>query len=168
MPAFVFPGPARVLAWAMTTPAIERATAHEVDELVPLFNAYLDFYRCPAEPARVRAFLAERLAQRQSVVFLARLDGRSVGFVQLYPGFSSLALAPAWTLNDLFVEPAARGQGIAEALMTAARDLARDTGAAELVLQTARDNATAQRLYARLGYRRDDDFLTYALDPRRD
>ncbi len=52
--------------------------------------------------------------------------------------------------------------------MTAARQLARETGAAELFLQTARGNAGAQRLYEGLGWRRDDEFLVYTLDPRRD
>ena len=36
-------------------------------------------------------------------------------------------------------------------------------GAAEIFLQTARDNVTAQRLYERLGYQRDDEFLVYTL-----
>jgi ribosomal protein S18 acetylase RimI-like enzyme len=47
--------------------------------------------------------------------------------------------------------------------MEAARQLAVDTGACELFLQTARDNTTAQRLYERLGYVRDDDFYVYSL-----
>lgn len=150
---------------ALQTP---RATADDLAELVPLFAGYLRFYGKPAEEARIAAFLGERLARAESVVFLARVDGRAVGFVQLYPAFASLSLAPSWILNDLFVLPDARGHGAGRALMAAARQLAVDTGAAELFLQTARDNATAQRLYQGLGWARDDEFLVYTLDPRRD
>ena len=72
-------------------------------------------------------------------------------------------MAPNWILNDLFVEPPGRSKGVASALMAAARQLAVDTGAAEIFLQTARDNTTAQRLYVGLGYQRDDQFLVYTL-----
>ncbi len=146
---------------------IQRATSHELAELVPLFAGYLRFYQRPADEARIAAFLGERLRGAQSVVFLAYQAERAVGFVQLYPAFASLALAPSWILNDLFVAPQARGAGVGRALMEAARGLGSDTGAAELCLQTARDNLDAQRLYESLGYRHDDEFLTYSLDLRR-
>ena len=145
---------------------IQRATGHELRDLVPLFAAYLAFYGKPVDEARISAFLGERLKRNESVVFLAFRGEAAVGFVQLYPAFASLSLAPSWILNDLFVSPGARGAGIAEALLVAARDLARDTGAAELFLQTAHDNLPAQRLYERLGWRRDEQFRVYTLDPR--
>jgi GNAT superfamily N-acetyltransferase len=142
---------------------IQRATTHELADLVPLFAGYLRFYGKPADPARIASFLGERLRGGQSVVFLAYRGEQAVGFVQLYPVFSSLALAPAWLLNDLFVAPRARGAGAGRALMEAARGLAEDTGASEVQLQTARDNLDAQRLYQALGYQRDDVFLVYSL-----
>lgn len=144
--------------------SIARASAADLDVLVPLFRGYLDFYRRHPESGAVREFLDARLRNGESVVFLARVDAQAVGFVQLYPAFASLSLKPNWILNDLFVVPEARGHGAASALMEAARQLAVDTGACELFLQTARDNETAQRLYERLGYQRDNDFLVYTLD----
>ena len=145
------------------TIAISRATADDLDELVPLFLGYLDFYQRDAEPAAVREFLDARLRNNESVVFLAQLDGRAVGFTQLYPTFASLSLKASWLLNDLFVAPEARGHGAAEALMQAARGLAVNTNACEIFLQTARDNTTAQRLYDRQGYLRDNEFFVYSL-----
>lgn len=145
---------------------IDRATSADLDALVPLFAGYLRFYERPADEARIAAFLGERLGRGESVVFLARHGGRPVGFVQLYPAFASLSLARSWILNDLYVLPEARGHGAGRGLMQAARDLARETGAAELFLQTARGNTAAQRLYETLGWVRDDEFLVYTLDPR--
>lgn len=144
---------------------IRRATGDELAELLPLFAGYLRFYGKPVDEARIAAFLGERLRGNQSVVFMAWRGERAVGFVQLYPAFASLSLAPSWILNDLFVLPDARGLGAGRGLMAAAQQLAKETGAAELFLQTARDNTTAQRLYESLGWVRDDAFLVYTLDP---
>jgi GNAT superfamily N-acetyltransferase len=70
-----------------------------------------------------------------------------------------------WILNDLFVTPTARKQGVGEALLEHARRLALETGARGLMLETAVENVTAQRLYERLGWRREVDFYTYYLCP---
>ncbi|HET9040175.1 MAG TPA: GNAT family N-acetyltransferase, partial [Gemmatimonadales bacterium] len=135
------------------------------DAVAPLFDAYRQFYRQPSDPGLARRFLAERLEREESVVFVAERDGRAVGFVQLYPLFTSTADRPRrlWLLNDLFVAPEARGGGVGRALMDRARRLAEETGAAGLELATARTNTVAQRLYDSLGYRGDDQFLRYEL-----
>jgi GNAT superfamily N-acetyltransferase len=142
---------------------ISRADSSRLEETLRLFEGYLDFYQCEPAPERARVFISDRLSRQDSVIYLAESDGACVGFIQLYPAFASLAMAPNWILNDLYVEPAGRGKGVATALMEAARQLAVDTGAAELFLQTARDNTTAQSLYVGLGYQRDDEFLVYTL-----
>ena len=90
------------------TPTIRRATVADLDILVPLFDAYRQFYRQPSEPERARCFLLDRFAKNQSVIFLAFLDSTAVGFTQLYPSFYSGAMAPDFILNDLFVTPEAR------------------------------------------------------------
>jgi ribosomal protein S18 acetylase RimI-like enzyme len=52
---------------------------------------------------------------------------------------------------------------VAAALLTAAADHARALGAASQSLSTARDNASAQALYASLGWQRDQQFYDYNL-----
>jgi GNAT superfamily N-acetyltransferase len=156
-------------AEARVAEGVRRATLADVDLVVPLFDAYRQFYQQPSDPALARAFLRERLARDESVILLAEQDGRAVGFTQLYPAFSSTALRPRrlWILNDLFVAPEARRRGVAQALLGAARRLAEETGAVGLELVTGRTNLTAQRLYQSLGWRHDDGFLRYelSLDP---
>ena len=142
---------------------ILRASIGQLDEACRLFAGYLGFYGRQTEEASRRDFIAARLQNGDSVIFLAYQDGIAVGFMQLYPAFASLSLAPNWILNDLYVDPTARGNGVGRALMQTARTLAGENGAAEIFLQTARDNHAAQRLYEGLGYRRDDDFLVYTL-----
>lgn len=144
---------------------IRQALFADVDLVAPLFDAYRQFYRLAADPALARTFMAERLGRGDSVVFLATENGLVLGFVQLYPVFSSTAARPGrlWLLNDLYVTAAARGKGVGRALLEQAREHAIATHATGLFLQTARDNVTAQRLYESLGYRRDDHFLVYEL-----
>ncbi len=136
-----------------------------MDLVAPLFDAYRQFYEQPADPALARAFIGARLERGESIVFLAERDGRPVGFVQLYPLFSSTAARPRrlWLLNDLYVAPEARGGGVARALMLRARQLAEETDAVGLELATAHTNLPAQRLYESLGWRRDEKFPRYEL-----
>jgi ribosomal protein S18 acetylase RimI-like enzyme len=143
---------------------VARATPDDLDALAPLFDAYRQFYRQPPDPDGSREFLAERLARGESVVFLARQAGSVVGFVQLYPTYSSTTVRRLWVLNDLYVMPEARRRGVGARLLERAKELARDSGAAGVVLETAVDNP-AQKLYEALGWNRDREFLHYEWNP---
>jgi ribosomal protein S18 acetylase RimI-like enzyme len=128
----------------------------------PLFAAYLAFYGRPYDERAARDWLEARLARDESVVLVAEPEeGEPVGFVQLYPGFSSVGLRPAWVLNDLFVAEEGRGQGVAEQLLAEAEQVAREAGCAKLALETARDNQAAQRLYRRLGWVEQTSYLGF-------
>lgn len=143
---------------------ISRAGAADLADLTRLFDAYRMFYGQPSEPTQASSFVWNRLTQGDSVIFLARgEDGSVIGFTQLYPTFSSIACRRAFVLNDLYVDEAARGRGVARALLVAARAHAVGVGAAYISLETAVDNTRAQALYESFGFRRDTQFLTYAL-----
>ena len=94
-----------------------------------------------------------------SLQFIASLGGEIVGFVQLYPIFSSVGLKPAWLLNDLFVAEKARRQGIAEALLEQAKEFGMETGASWILLQTGADNYRAQSVYEKNGWIKVSDFF---------
>ena len=143
--------------------SIRHATVHDLDVIVPLFDAYRSFYGRPSDPGRARVFLAERFAHHESIVFLALDGSAAVGFTQLYPVFSSVSCTRKYLLNDLFVVPAARRGGAGRALLVAAADFARVQGAASLSLSTGVDNATAQGLYESLGWTRDESYYEYNL-----
>ncbi len=67
-------------------------------------------------------------------------------------------------MNDLFVTERARGTGVAEALIAACAERCREYGAVSLDWTTARDNHRAQRLYERVGAKRDERWVDYSLD----
>jgi len=134
--------------------SVRRATETDVPLLAPLFDLYRQFYDKPPDPAVAESFLRARLTRGESVIFLAEpSEGPgALGFVQLYPSFSSVAACPIWVLNDLFVSPDARGLGVGRALMEEARRHAIRTGAKRLTLETVAQNKRAWSLYESLGY----------------
>ena len=138
-----------------------RAQAKDADLIAPLFDAYRQFYQVASNLEASRQFIFERLTNDESVIFLAMEGERAIGFVQLYPLFASVALQSLWLLNDLFVDPLMRKQGVGERLMKHAEKFAYETGSRGLFLRTATDNYAAQQLYEKCGWMRDDKFYRY-------
>jgi len=144
---------------------VRRAGRADLAALVPLFDAYRQFYEQPSDEAASERFLSERLLRDESIVFLAEEGGVAVGFLQLYPLFSSISLGRVYLLNDLFVPPAARRKGVGALLLEAARAWGQEEGAHYLELSTAVDNP-AQQLYEARGWVQDREFLYYELPLR--
>ena len=142
---------------------INQATLFDLDSLVPLFDAYRQFYRQPSDLAGAKHFLLERFRQNQSVIFIAFRGTTPVGFTQLYPSFSSGAMGRIFILNDLFVIPELRQRGVGSALILAAAEYGRCAGALRLVLSTETTNTAAQALYEKLGWKRDTAFCVYTI-----
>jgi len=141
-----------------------RAALKDLDDVVPLFDGYRQFYGRRSDLAAARKFLAERIERDESVIYLAYTGPReAAGFTQLYPSFSSVSLKPLWILNDLFVRSDVRRGGAGRALLERARQHAVDTGAKGLVLSTQVMNKAAQTLYESCGWQRDDEFFQYHL-----
>ena len=109
--------------------------------------------------AGAEQFIRERIEQKESVILVALSEGEFIGFVQMYPIFSSVSMRRAWLLNDLFVGPAYRSRGVATMLLDASKQLARDAKAKWLLLQTGADNAPAQLLYEKNGWVREADIF---------
>lgn len=144
---------------------IKKAGISDLDLIVPLFDAYRQFYKQESDPQKVRAFLHTRIQKEESVILLACMEGQDIamGFTQLYPSFSSVSMKRLWILNDLFVDKKHRKKGVATALMNTARQLAEDTRAKGLMLETGKENTQAQALYEKLGYKKEEDYFVYNL-----
>jgi ribosomal protein S18 acetylase RimI-like enzyme len=144
------------------------ASFDHLPKLAPLFDAYRVFYGQASDVEAARAFLHERFTLGESIVFIAMLEAgsetRAVGFTQLYPMFSSVSLRRMWILNDLYVEADVRGQRVGERLIERAVQLAKESGAKGIQLETAHTNTSGQKLYERLGFQREDlEYRTYFL-----
>lgn len=140
-----------------------QAGSEHLEEVSKLFDQYRVFYKLSSDYEAARKFLKERFEKGDSTIFAARVDGGIVGFVQLYPSFSSLSMKRVWILNDLFVNEDYRGRGVAKSLIGVAENFARETDCAQIILETQISNVTAQSLYESRGYARDEAFYHYAL-----
>jgi ribosomal protein S18 acetylase RimI-like enzyme len=141
---------------------IRQATVNDLDHLSQLFGQYRVFYGQPFEPDECRKFLAERLIKEESVIFISLDNEAFTGFTQLYPSFSSVGMKKIWILNDLFVAAEHRQKGIAQDLINQVIKYSRLTGRRKVVLSTAHNNFSAQKLYEKLGFTRED-FYNYEI-----
>lgn len=115
---------------------------------LPLWQGYLDFYGATlsdAVTARCWARLMDPLIDMHAIG--AEADGRLIGICHYVFHPATWTVGPYCYLEDLYVDPAARGRGAGRALIEAvyrAAD-ARDAGRVYWLTQT--DNETARRLY---------------------
>lgn len=142
---------------------IKQASIRHIDDLAILFAQYRVFYQQSFDAESAKQFLLERITNRESVIFIAIDEGQFAGFTQLYPSYSSVSMKKIRILNDLFVSPAHRCKGIAQALINKVIDNCKKTGRKRVVLSTAYDNFNAQKLYEKLGFIRSN-FYDYELE----
>ncbi|MCY1542738.1 ribosomal-protein-alanine acetyltransferase [compost metagenome] len=126
---------------------------------------YREFYGELPFPESSRKFLEKRLSRQESVIYLALADDedRLLGFCQLYPSFSSLALKRVWILNDIYVAEDARRQLVADRLLQTAKKMARETNAVRMRVSTSVSNEVAHKVYESIGFREDTEFKNYIL-----
>ena len=113
------------------------------------------------------SFLGTQLDEPNIILLVAERDGEVVGYT--YSGvegtdYMSLR-GPAGVLYDIVVDPAHREQGVGRALLDATLAALEAKGAPRVVLSTAERNESAQRLFARAGFRRTMIEMTRELDP---
>ncbi|SQH76280.1 GCN5-related N-acetyltransferase [Shewanella benthica] len=106
---------------------IRIAINEDLQSLTPLFDEYRKSLGQDSRLADCKEFIESRLLENDSVIFIAFLMDTPVGFIQLYPSFSSLLLKPLWYFDDLFVAEPYRKRGIGTELVKKAKDLADET-----------------------------------------
>jgi len=139
---------------------IFQATMNELEEVAMLFDEYRQFYGIESDQSSTKAFLQLRMALKESIIFIAVENDKAVGFTQLYPTFSSIALQRAYILNDIYVKEDARGQGVGTALMQKVFQYCEQQSARYVTLQTATDNINARKLYENL-HMKQDQYCNY-------
>jgi len=130
-----------------------KAQNKDLDNLSALFDKYRVFYRKEADIDRAKDFLAERISSNDSEIFVAEnTESQLVGFVQLYPLFSSTRMEKLWLLNDLFVDPEFRSKGISIGLINKAKELVKTSDACGMFLETEKSNLIGNNLYPKTGF----------------
>lgn len=136
---------------------IIQASQNELEQAARLFDDYRVFYDQEPDIDSAMNFLHARLINNESVIFIALDDNNEgMGFVQLYPSFTSIGMKKMWILNDLYVDILHRKKHIGEHLIEKCKELVHETSAAGLVLETQNENHPAKKLYFKTGFLEDD------------
>jgi ribosomal protein S18 acetylase RimI-like enzyme len=114
-------------------------------------------------PPPSRSALEHIVDDPQTYLFVARDAGRVVGMLTL----ATFLIPTAWRawIEDVVVDDASRGKGVAAALVQAALDRAADIGCRTVDLTSRPDREAANRLYARMGFEvRNTNVFRYDLE----
>ena len=148
----------------MTEPQIRPIAPTDHDAWRALFTAYGVFYETDFSAAVLDGVWSWLMDAAHDVSALVAESGgadspRLVGFAHLRRLNDTFTAGPAWSLDDLYVLPEHRGEGIARSLIVACEATAHAAGGGTLRWITASDNSTAQRLYDRVATR--TSWVTY-------
>jgi GNAT superfamily N-acetyltransferase len=135
------------------TLTIRRAVADDLDTIIAFIRALADYEKLPDEVHLDRATLGNHLfgAHPMAEVLIATRDALPIGFALFFHNFSTFEGRPGIYLEDLFVDPAARGSGAGKALLSALAQLAIERGCARLEWSVLDWNEPAIRFYKSLG-----------------
>jgi GNAT superfamily N-acetyltransferase len=140
----------------MTTPAdlaIRIARADDCATILGFIRDLADYEKLAHEVVATEAALRASLfgARPAAEVLIAELAGAAVGFALFFPSFSTFLAKPGLYLEDLFVRPAARSQGVGGALMAALARIAVERGYGRFEWSVLDWNTPALDFYAALG-----------------
>ena len=137
-----------------------KLSAEDRDQWQELYDGYLDFYETVLTQA-AKDLVWERLISGAIQGLVAEADGHLVGISHFHFQISTWVEVSNCYLEDLFVDPAHRGKGIARALITTIEKAAKSAGCSEMYWITRATNATAQALYDQVATK--TDFLRYEI-----
>ncbi len=141
---------------------IRQAEIDDLKSISNLFNAYRIFYGEKSDIDGAEKFIFERFKNLDSIIFIAETDeGNAIGFAQLYPSFSSVAMKKVYILNDLFVNEKFRKQGAGFMLLKNVLSYVEKFNCARVTLTTEVSNKNAQSLYEKVGFKFDEENKVY-------
>jgi GNAT superfamily N-acetyltransferase len=145
---------------------LDAATPADIPTLLTLIGELAEFERLGHEVVVTEAKLKEALFTERPVVetVLARIDGEVAGFALFFHNFSTFLGRPGLYLEDLYVRPAYRGQGVGRGLLVHVARLAGARGCGRMEWSVLNWNRRAVGFYEALGARPVNDWTVYRLD----
>ncbi|MCA2014769.1 GNAT family N-acetyltransferase [Vibrio tritonius] len=146
--------------------SVVQVVPSQASSVAPLFNDYRIFHQQKSDLSQAEQYLTARLMKQESIMFLATSPAKEpLGFVQLYPTYSSVTAGRILLLSDLYVSPNARRQGVATALLQRVKDHAADIHAQRVVLLSNKcEEEGVHQLCSKLDYQPNSELLCYSSD----
>jgi GNAT superfamily N-acetyltransferase len=145
---------------------LDTATPADIPTLLMLIGELAEFERLAHEVVATEASLQEALFCAKPVVetIIARVDGEVAGFALYFHNFSTFLGRSGLYLEDLYVRPAFRGQGVGRDLLVHIARLAGARGCGRMEWSVLNWNRRAIGFYESLGARPVNDWTVYRLD----
>jgi GNAT superfamily N-acetyltransferase len=134
-------------------PTLRPATPSDVPHILGFIRELAAYEKLEHQVVATEAQLAAHLfgPRPAAEVVLAEIDGRPVGFALFFHNFSTFLGRPGLFLEDLYVQPHARGHGIGRALLTHLAGLAVARGCGRMDWNVLDWNEPAIGFYQKLG-----------------
>ncbi len=138
-----------------------RAAGHaDTETLVPMMRGLYEHDQSFFDEPHARQALAALLDQPAwGRVFVIQRDDKPVGYLVLTFGYSLEYRGRDALVDELYLEPDARGQGLGTAALCFAEEVCRAEGIGALHLEVERANTRAQAVYRQFGFHHHDRFL---------
>ena len=144
---------------------ISKATENDVPLIHRFIHDLAEYERmpdrCVATEAKLRATLFSD--DPAAEVLIARLDGQPVGFALFYYDYSTFLAQRGMYLEDLFVNPEARGKGVGQALLAELAKLVVERGCGGLEWVVLNWNDLAIGFYERIGAEPMNEWTTFRI-----
>ena len=137
----------------------------DVPVIAELIRGLARFEKLEGEVTMTEDLLAKNLfgPRQYAETLLAEEGGAVVGFALFFHNFSTFLAQPGIYLEDLFVVPEQRGQGIGRALLERLAQIALERGCGRLEWAVLDWNRAAIGFYERLGAAPNSDWTVYRL-----
>jgi len=144
---------------------IAPALESDVPVILDFIRQLADYEKLSGEVAATEESLRDTLfgARPYAEVLIAYWEEMPVGFALFFHNYSTFLAKPGIYLEDLFVNPAARGKGIGKALLTRLAELALERGCGRVEWAVLDWNAPSIEFYQRMGARAMDEWTTFRL-----
>jgi GNAT superfamily N-acetyltransferase len=142
------------------------AAATDVTTLLELFGELAEYEHLEHELKATEEQLREALFGERPAAeaLIAERDGQALGYALFFPTFSSFLASTGVWLEDLFVRPSSRGEGVGKALLEAVAALMRERGGERLEWAALDWNELALGFYRRIGAQTMNEWITHRLD----
>ena len=131
--------------------------------ILTLIGELAEYERLSHEVVATEDALQEWLFGEKAVaeVLIAELGAEAVGFALFFHSFSTFLGRPGIYLEDLYVRPAFRGQGVGKTMLMHLAKLAKERGCGRLEWSVLDWNEPSIRFYESLGAVAMDDWTVY-------
>jgi len=145
--------------------SIREATAGDVPLILNFIRQLAEYEKLSHEVEATEAALRETLfgARPFAEVLIASWADAPVGFALFFHNYSTFLAKPGIYLEDLFVNPSARGKGIGKALLTRLAELAIERGCGRVEWSVLDWNAPSIEFYRRMGAQAKDEWTVFRL-----